>query len=194
MSVSVCVCRLGVGLGVCVCLSVCMSFCLRALPIFTCHIYTHTHTYTPLKMYTAFFAPEIGKLFFPKGSPTVQAVKTFTVFAGGFIMRPVGSVVLGAIGGEEYIHVCVYVCVYQKSSSVQYRLLHITHTHTHRQIRHRRRPQMVHRPHDRPHRRHRLPTHLRESGHCRPSPPHGLPPLARDECGRGIGGGHVAYQ
>jgi len=48
----------------------------------------------------AYFAPEIGKLFFPKGSPTVQAVKTFTVFAGGFLMRPVGSIVLGAVGDK----------------------------------------------------------------------------------------------
>ncbi|TFJ83118.1 hypothetical protein NSK_005587 [Nannochloropsis salina CCMP1776] len=48
----------------------------------------------------AYFAPEIGKLFFPKGSPTIQVVKTFTVFAGGFLMRPVGSVVLGAVGDK----------------------------------------------------------------------------------------------
>jgi len=48
----------------------------------------------------AYFAPEIGKLFFPKGSPNAQAVKTFTVFAGGFLMRPLGSVILGAVGDK----------------------------------------------------------------------------------------------
>lgn len=31
----------------------------------------------------AFFAPEIGKLFFPKGNNSLRAVKTFSVFAGG---------------------------------------------------------------------------------------------------------------
>ncbi|EWM25616.1 major facilitator superfamily protein [Nannochloropsis gaditana] len=48
----------------------------------------------------AFFAPEIGQLFFSSGSDTVRAIQTFTVFAGGFLMRPVGSVVLGAVGDK----------------------------------------------------------------------------------------------
>jgi MFS transporter, MHS family, proline/betaine transporter len=48
----------------------------------------------------AFFAPEIGQLFFPAGSPSARAVRTFTVFAGGFLMRPIGSVLLGAIGDK----------------------------------------------------------------------------------------------
>jgi len=34
------------------------------------------------------------------GSDTVRAIQTFTVFAGGFLMRPVGSVVLGAVGDK----------------------------------------------------------------------------------------------
>lgn len=34
------------------------------------------------------------------GNPAMRAVKTFTVFAGGFLMRPLGSIVLGAVGDK----------------------------------------------------------------------------------------------
>lgn len=49
----------------------------------------------------AFFAPEIGRLFFPHGDATLRAVQAFSVFAGGFVMRPLGSVFLGACGFAE---------------------------------------------------------------------------------------------
>jgi hypothetical protein len=44
----------------------------------------HSHSF-PLHDDTvyAFFAPEIGKLFFPKGDATLRAVQTFSVFGAG---------------------------------------------------------------------------------------------------------------
>lgn len=57
---------------------------------------THHPHHHPL----SYFAPEIGKLFFPESQPAIRAVRTFTVFAGGFLMRPIGSLLLGAIGDK----------------------------------------------------------------------------------------------
>jgi MHS family proline/betaine transporter-like MFS transporter len=45
-----------------------------------------------------YFAGAIGKLFFPASSATGQQLLTFAVFALGFGARPVGSIVLGAVG------------------------------------------------------------------------------------------------
>ena len=61
----------------------------------TTHL-THPPTHPPTP--NRYFAPEIGKNFFPKSQPSLRAVRTFTVFAGGFLMRPIGSLLLGAIG------------------------------------------------------------------------------------------------
>ncbi len=44
------------------------------------------------------FASDIGKQFFPDASPTAQQLKTYGVFALGFLARPVGSIVLGMVG------------------------------------------------------------------------------------------------
>lgn len=46
----------------------------------------------------AFFAPIIGKLFFPAGNNFVTLLAAFAVFAIGYFMRPVGAVVFGHYG------------------------------------------------------------------------------------------------
>ena len=45
-----------------------------------------------------YFARDIGNAFFPKGDPGVQLIEAFGVFAVGYLMRPIGSLVLGPIG------------------------------------------------------------------------------------------------
>jgi MFS family permease len=44
----------------------------------------------------AYYAKEIGKTFFPGGDPVAQLLNTFAVFGAGFVMRPIGAMVLGA--------------------------------------------------------------------------------------------------
>ncbi|MBT3401381.1 MAG: MFS transporter, partial [Rhodospirillaceae bacterium] len=38
-----------------------------------------------------FFAPIIGRLFFPSDDPTVSLIAAFGAFAAGFLMRPIGG-------------------------------------------------------------------------------------------------------
>ncbi len=45
-----------------------------------------------------YFAPIIGKLFFPSDNPTVELISAFGVFAAGFVVRPLGGLVFGHIG------------------------------------------------------------------------------------------------
>ncbi|NPA57804.1 MAG: MHS family MFS transporter, partial [Aquificae bacterium] len=45
-----------------------------------------------------FLASIIGELFFPSEDPMVSLLKSFGVFAVGFVMRPVGAVLFGHIG------------------------------------------------------------------------------------------------
>uniref|UniRef100_UPI004047356F MFS transporter n=1 Tax=Cyanobium sp. TaxID=2164130 RepID=UPI004047356F len=45
-----------------------------------------------------YFARDIGHAFFPKADPGVQLIEAFGVFAVGYLMRPIGSLVLGPIG------------------------------------------------------------------------------------------------
>ena len=45
-----------------------------------------------------YFASVIGGQFFPQSSPGAQQLLTFAVFAIGFGARPIGSLVLGAVG------------------------------------------------------------------------------------------------
>lgn len=47
-----------------------------------------------------FLAAIIGKLFFPSGNATVELLKSFAVFAVGFLMRPVGAIIFGYIGDK----------------------------------------------------------------------------------------------
>ncbi len=46
----------------------------------------------------AYFAPIIGKLFFPSEDKTIELISAFGVFAAGFIVRPIGGMVFGYIG------------------------------------------------------------------------------------------------
>jgi MHS family proline/betaine transporter-like MFS transporter len=45
-----------------------------------------------------FFAVIIGKQFFPNDTPATQLLSTLAIFAVGFVLRPLGGVVLGPIG------------------------------------------------------------------------------------------------
>src|SRR6187200_3688804 len=45
-----------------------------------------------------YFASDIVHHFFPQSSPSAQQLLAFAVFALGFLARPVGSLVLGAVG------------------------------------------------------------------------------------------------
>ncbi|MDI9407322.1 MAG: MFS transporter, partial [Chitinophagaceae bacterium] len=45
-----------------------------------------------------YFARTIGSQFFPAVSPTLQLLGAFSVFAVGYLMRPIGSLLLGPIG------------------------------------------------------------------------------------------------
>lgn len=47
-----------------------------------------------------FYAPIIGRLFFPSDDPTVSLIASFGAFAAGFLMRPVGGFVFGYIGDK----------------------------------------------------------------------------------------------
>lgn len=47
-----------------------------------------------------FFAPILGKLFFPSEDPTTSLIASFGAFAAGFLMRPVGGAVFGHIGDK----------------------------------------------------------------------------------------------
>lgn len=45
-----------------------------------------------------FFAPILGKLFFPSDDPTTSLIASFGAFAAGFLMRPIGGALFGHIG------------------------------------------------------------------------------------------------
>ncbi|MGN6097565.1 MAG: MFS transporter [Bosea sp. (in: a-proteobacteria)] len=48
-----------------------------------------------------FFALTLAKLFFPTGDPTVSLLLTVATFGVGFIMRPVGALVLGTLADRH---------------------------------------------------------------------------------------------
>lgn len=48
-----------------------------------------------------FFAVAIGNSFFPSDDPVVSVLKSFATYGVGFIMRPVGAVVIGAYGDRR---------------------------------------------------------------------------------------------
>jgi len=48
----------------------------------------------------AYFAPVIGKLFFPSSDETTELIKAFGVFAVGFVVRPLGGIIFGHIGDK----------------------------------------------------------------------------------------------
>lgn len=45
-----------------------------------------------------YFATSIGRVFFPKEDPIAQLLFAFGVFAIGYLMRPLGGMVIGNIG------------------------------------------------------------------------------------------------
>ena len=47
-----------------------------------------------------FFAPIIAKLFFPSDNQLTGLLATFGIFAVGFLMRPIGSVIFGILGDK----------------------------------------------------------------------------------------------
>ncbi|MCD8505012.1 MAG: MFS transporter [Burkholderiaceae bacterium] len=58
-----------------------------------------------------FFAVTIGKIFFPQEDPVAQVLAAFGVFAIGFLMRPVGGILLGHIGDKHGRHKAMLVSV-----------------------------------------------------------------------------------
>lgn len=58
-----------------------------------------------------FFAVTIGKLFFPAADPVAQVIAAFGVFAVGFLMRPVGGVLLGYVGDKHGRHTAMLISV-----------------------------------------------------------------------------------
>ncbi|KZM49632.1 MFS transporter [Labrenzia sp. OB1] len=47
-----------------------------------------------------YLAPILAQQFFPNSNPTVSLISTFGVFAAGFLMRPIGSLLLGHIADK----------------------------------------------------------------------------------------------
>jgi len=45
-----------------------------------------------------YFATSIGRVFFPKADPVAQVLMAFGIFAIGFLMRPLGGIIIGHIG------------------------------------------------------------------------------------------------
>ena len=45
-----------------------------------------------------YFAPAIGRTFFPTASPAAQVLSAFGIFAIGFLMRPIGGALIGQLG------------------------------------------------------------------------------------------------
>lgn len=48
-----------------------------------------------------YFAPIIGRQFFPSDDPTASLLAAFGVFAAGFLMRPVGGLIFGYVGDRH---------------------------------------------------------------------------------------------
>jgi MHS family proline/betaine transporter-like MFS transporter len=47
-----------------------------------------------------YYAPILGRLFFPTQDSYVQMISTYGIFAAGFIMRPIGAVLFGYLGDK----------------------------------------------------------------------------------------------
>lgn len=55
---------------------------------------------TNIEIVFGFLAQPIGSAFFPSGSQTAELIKSYGVFAGAFIARPVGGVCFGILGDK----------------------------------------------------------------------------------------------
>jgi MFS family permease len=49
----------------------------------------------------AYFAPQIGAKFFPKGDSASSVLNAFAVFGGGFFFRPCGGLIFGHVGDKH---------------------------------------------------------------------------------------------
>jgi len=49
----------------------------------------------------SFFAATIGKLFFPSSSPLASLLLSFATFGAGFVMRPLGAVLIGSLADRR---------------------------------------------------------------------------------------------
>jgi len=47
-----------------------------------------------------YFAPILGRLFFPGHDPYVQLISTYGIFAAGFLTRPLGGILFGYLGDK----------------------------------------------------------------------------------------------
>lgn len=47
-----------------------------------------------------YFAPIIGKLYFPSDDPVTELISAFGIFAAGFLVRPLGGMIFGHIGDK----------------------------------------------------------------------------------------------
>ena len=47
-----------------------------------------------------YFASAIGLAFFPKSDPTAQLLMAFSIFAVGYLMRPIGAIIFGHVGDK----------------------------------------------------------------------------------------------
>ena len=52
-------------------------------------------------MIFGYYAAAIGKAFFPSGNPFVSLALSLMTFGAGFLMRPIGTIVLGAYADKH---------------------------------------------------------------------------------------------
>src|SRR6267154_2258298 len=52
-------------------------------------------------MVFGYYAAAIGKTFFPSGNPFVSLMLSLMTFGAGFLMRPIGAIVLGAYADKH---------------------------------------------------------------------------------------------
>src|SRR5580700_3118140 len=52
-------------------------------------------------MVFGYYASAIGRVFFPNGNPSVSLMLSFMTFGAGFLIRPVGAIVLGAYSDKH---------------------------------------------------------------------------------------------
>lgn len=64
-----------------------------------------------------YFATSIGRLFFPTEDPVAQVLAAFGIFAIGYVMRPLGGVIIGYIGDRVSRRAALNVSIVAMASS-----------------------------------------------------------------------------
>jgi MHS family proline/betaine transporter-like MFS transporter len=64
-----------------------------------------------------YFATSIGRLFFPKEDSVAQVLAAFGIFAIGYVMRPLGGVIIGYIGDRVSRRAALNVSIVAMASS-----------------------------------------------------------------------------